>query len=150
MAELERRYVTAWVCALCLSAVWIVAALPKVLDPASFLAAVKTYQILPHGAAVAVSLWLPWLEASIAVALLVPPLRQAAFVASAALMTIFLVGLLQAWARGLSITCGCFGTPGVTGPGDYLWAFLRDVVLLSVAAFGIWLVRGVPASVKSV
>jgi hypothetical protein len=48
------------------------------------------------------------------------------------------VGIASAWARGLSIDCGCFGGGGQLGPGrhpNYAPEILRDVGLLLVAAF---------------
>ena len=43
--------------------------------------------------------------------------RGAAAVAGL-LMLVFVAGIASAWARGLSIDCGCFGTGGPVAPGD--------------------------------
>ena len=55
-------------------------------------------------------------------------------------MAVFVIGISQAWARGLSIDCGCFGGGGQVEPGtaNYLTPLLRDVGLL---ALGIYLFR---------
>ena len=56
----------------------------------------------------------------------------------------FLVGVGSAWARGLSIECGCFGNGGFTSnpvPG-YVREIALDTVLIGLAA---WLLRH-PAS----
>jgi hypothetical protein len=57
---------------------------------------------------------------------------------SALLMLAFVIGISQAWARGLSIDCGCFGGGGQVAPGEanYLTPLLRDAGL---AALGIYL-----------
>jgi hypothetical protein len=43
-------------------------------------------------------------------------------------MFAFIIGISQAWARGLSIDCGCFGGGGQVEPGtaNYLPELLRD------------------------
>lgn len=51
---------------------------------------------------------------------------------STAVLVLFIVGISQAWARGLIIDCGCFGekaTPDGQGM-DYLLTILRDVVFI--------------------
>jgi hypothetical protein len=55
-------------------------------------------------------------------------------------MLIFVIAISQAWARGLSIDCGCFGGGGKVAPGEtkYLSEILRD---LGLAALGIYLIR---------
>jgi hypothetical protein len=52
---------------------------------------------------------------------------------------VFVVGVAQAWARGLSIDCGCFGGGGAVAPGDtaYLQELMRDTSFLVLAA---WLI----------
>ncbi|MDN5750752.1 MAG: DoxX family protein, partial [Pseudonocardia sp.] len=49
----------------------------------------------------------------------------------------FVVGIASAWARGLRIDCGCFGTGGELGAGEdpaYGWDLLRDAGLLALSA----------------
>ena len=55
---------------------------------------------------------------------------------SAALLVVFLAGLAQAWVRGLSIDCGCFGGGGAVAADQtrYGTEILRDGALLVVAA----------------
>jgi hypothetical protein len=59
--------------------------------------------------------------------------------ASAALLLVFIAGVTQAWARGLSIDCGCFGGGGAVAPSEtsYGWELLRDAGFLLMAG---WLV----------
>jgi hypothetical protein len=42
-------------------------------------------------------------------------------------MVLFLIAQAQAWARGLSLDCGCFGT--LTHEQVGLWTIVRDVSL---------------------
>jgi hypothetical protein len=52
-------------------------------------------------------------------------------------MFAFMIGISQAWARGLSIDCGCFGGGGQVEPGeaDYLTPLLRDTGLTLLAVY---------------
>ena len=58
---------------------------------------------------------------------------------AAALLFVFVVGVVQAWVRGLSIDCGCFGGGGAVEPGEtaYVQELLRDAGFLVMAG---WLV----------
>jgi hypothetical protein len=52
---------------------------------------------------------------------------------------VFIAGVTQAWARGLSIDCGCFGGGGAVAPDQttYGLELLRDAGFLLLAG---WLV----------
>ena len=54
-------------------------------------------------------------------------------------MLVFIAGVTQAWARGLSIDCGCFGGGGAVAPDQTAYGreLLRDAGFLLMAA---WLV----------
>jgi hypothetical protein len=51
-------------------------------------------------------------------------------------MAAFVVGIASAWARGLRIDCGCFGSGGALAAGEdpaYGWELARDGGLLLLA-----------------
>jgi hypothetical protein len=52
-------------------------------------------------------------------------------------MVLFIAAIAQAWARGLSIDCGCFGGGGTVDPGEtkYLSEILRDTGLALLALY---------------
>jgi hypothetical protein len=52
-------------------------------------------------------------------------------------MLAFIIAIAQAWARGLSIDCGCFGGGGTIDPEDtkYLSEIIRDIGLLALGIF---------------
>jgi hypothetical protein len=52
-------------------------------------------------------------------------------------MLVFIVAIAQAWARGLSIDCGCFGGGGSIDPEDtkYLSEIIRDLGLLLLGIY---------------
>ncbi|QNN53440.1 MauE/DoxX family redox-associated membrane protein [Nocardioides mesophilus] len=120
--------------------VWLVAGLLKIPDPAENVRAVRAYRLLPETVVPLVGHALPVLEILVGVCLLLGLLVRANAVLSAVLLLGFIVGISAAWARGMSIECGCFGGGG--GPAEnaqakYPWELARDFGLFILSA---WLV----------
>jgi uncharacterized membrane protein YphA (DoxX/SURF4 family) len=124
------------------AALFLFAAVPKLLDPATFARGVEGYRLLPQRGVYAVALALPWLEAFVGLALLgVPWLRRGAWALATLMLAVFAVALGSAAARGLDLRCGCFGGGEPVGAGD---AVLR-ALLTALALVGFRLERGGPA-----
>lgn len=119
-----------------LAGVFVLAGWPKLLDPDGTVRSVRAFQILPEAVVPAFGYALPVVELAIAVLLVIGLFTRAAALAFAGMMVMFLVGIAAAWARGLSIDCGCFGNTGATVvdpvPG-YVKDILRDLGYLAVA-----------------
>ena len=100
--------------------------------------AVRAYELLPIGFANFMGIILPFVEIGMGMLLILGAGTRIMGFAGAALMVIFVIGISWAWARGLSIDCGCFGGGGQVEPGtaSYLPELLRDAGL---AAMGIYL-----------
>ena len=116
----------------------------KVVDVETTVRSVRAYDLLPESLVRVTGTALPVLELGLAALLLTGLATRLAAALTAVLGTAFLVGVGSAWARGLSIECGCFGNSGFTSnpvPG-YLREIVLDAALLGVAA---WLRRH-PAS----
>ncbi|MGH3612256.1 MAG: MauE/DoxX family redox-associated membrane protein [Pseudonocardia sp.] len=111
-----------------LAAVWLVSGGLKALDPDQTYVAVRAYEVLPAAGVEVVAAVLPWLEITLGLLLLVGFGTRAVAAISAALLLVFIAGVVQAWARGLSIDCGCFGGGGPVEPGEtaYVPELLRD------------------------
>jgi uncharacterized membrane protein YphA (DoxX/SURF4 family) len=122
-----------------LAAVWLVSGLLKAVDPDQTYVAVRAYDVLPDAAVEVVAALLPWVELALAALLLAGIGVRLVAVLSAALLLGFVAGVIQAWARGLSIDCGCFGGGGAVEPGEtaYVQELLRDAGFLLMAG---WLV----------
>jgi uncharacterized membrane protein YphA (DoxX/SURF4 family) len=133
-----------WVLRLGVAGVFLYAGVLKMWDftgghPATpdFTVAIQRFEIIPWpDATVALALYLPWLEVIAALALFWKRLALGASVALAGLAAVFLVALGSAAARGLDISCSCFGKG--EGPVDYPTAILRDVVLLAACGALVW------------
>jgi uncharacterized membrane protein YphA (DoxX/SURF4 family) len=121
-----------------LAAVWIISGLLKAVDPAQTYVAVRAYDVLPREAVGVVAGVLPWFELALGLLLLLGIGTRLVAGLSAGLLLLFIAGVAQAWARGLSIDCGCFGGGGAVEPGQtqYVQEILRDVGFLALA---VWL-----------
>ncbi|GAA1627143.1 DoxX family protein [Catellatospora bangladeshensis] len=121
---------------LVLGAVLFVAGALKVTDLAGSVRAVGAYQLMPYEAAETAGAVLPFLEITVGILLLAGLATRFAAAVSALLLTAFTAGIISAWARGLSIDCGCFGGGGALAAGQspqYGWELPRDGLLLAVA-----------------
>jgi uncharacterized membrane protein YphA (DoxX/SURF4 family) len=99
--------------------------------------AVRAYEILPISIANFLGITLPFLEIAIGILLILGAATRIAAAVGGLLMVAFLFGISQAWARGLSIDCGCFGGGGQVAPGtaNYLPEILRDSALALMAIY---------------
>lgn len=122
-----------------LAAVWITSGLLKAVDPAQTYVAVRAYDVLPRSAVGIVAGVLPWFELALGLLLLLGIGTRVVAGLSAGLLLLFVAGVSQAWVRGLSIDCGCFGGGGAVAPGQtqYVGEILRDIGFLALAG---WLV----------
>ncbi|MFF5171442.1 MauE/DoxX family redox-associated membrane protein [Micromonospora sp. NPDC000089] len=121
-----------------LAAVWLIAGAAKVGDLAASGRAVNAYQVLPYDAATAIGAALPFVELALGVLLLLGLATRLAAGVSAGLLVVFIAGIASAWARGLAIDCGCFGSGGQLAAGQapsYLPEILRDLGFLALAGF---------------
>jgi uncharacterized membrane protein YphA (DoxX/SURF4 family) len=104
----------------------------KAMEPAMFLQDIESFQLLPYRWAWLVSIWLPYLEITAAVALLWGrKWTQAASGLLGAMLLVFVGATISAWARGLTLACGCFGHS--SEPSSYSWMLTRNLVLLALA-----------------
>lgn len=116
---------------LVLGGAFLWAGMLKASDVTVFAGQIAAYQLLPHAGNVLLAVTLPYVEILCGVLLLAGrKVRPAALLASV-LLLIFAIALISAWARGLSIDCGCF-RPGAASSSIPL-ALLRDAFLLALA-----------------
>ncbi|GAA0931425.1 MauE/DoxX family redox-associated membrane protein [Pseudonocardia zijingensis] len=121
---------------LLLGGVWLAAGASKITDLDASVRAVRAYRLLPETAAQVVGAGLPLVELLLGVLLVAGAGVRAAAVVSAVLMLGFVVGIASAWARGLRIDCGCFGSGGELAAGQdptYGIELARDAALLVLA-----------------
>ncbi|WP_051366911.1 DoxX family protein [Hamadaea tsunoensis] len=123
---------------LALAAVFLGAGLSKITDLAGSARAVNAYQLMSWPAAQVVGAVQPFVEIVIGLLLLAGLVTRFAAWLAAIGLVIFISGIASAWARGLSIDCGCFSKGGQLPVGvapNYTWDIVRDTLFLALAIF---------------
>ena len=129
---------------LILGGVLLAAGLLKVTHPAKSAMAVRAYEVLPIPVANFLGYSLPWIEVGISLLLILGVAVKPAAIFGGFLMFLFIAAISQAWARGLTIDCGCFGGGGQVAKGEtkYLEEILRDTGLVILAIYLVMYPRG--------
>ena len=122
---------------LILGAVLLVAGALKVPNLPKSAMAVRAYEMLPIPIANFLGYTLPWIEIGLGLLLIVGVTVKISGALGALTMLAFIIAMSQAWARGLSIDCGCFGGGGTIDPEDtkYLSEIIRDIGLMALGIF---------------
>ena len=105
---------------------------------------VRAYELLPVGLANFFGYVLPWIEIGMGLLLIAGVAVSIVGLLGALTMFAFVVAIAQAWARGLSIDCGCFGGGGQVDPEDtkYLSTILRDIGFLLLGVYLYYFPKG--------
>lgn len=134
---------TGWVglaARLILGGVLVVAGALKVGAVGESILAVRAYRLLPYDLTTVVGTVLPFAEVVLGLLLITGTFTRISGILGALLMVAFIIGIGSAWARGLTLDCGCFGGGGEISAEEafaaYPWEIARDVGL---AACGAWL-----------
>src|SRR4051812_30179451 len=123
---------------LVLAVVFAAAGWPKLIDPDGTVRSVRAFRLVPEVLVPAFGYGLPMLELVLALLLIVGLLTRWAAAVVGVLLIMFMIGIAAAWARGLAIECGCFGStsgPVVDPTRGYALGLLRDAGLLLLAGF---------------
>ena len=135
MKKIRIFQVVEFLCRLGLGVLFIYSALAKISDPYDFAFSVMRYRVLPDFTIGVFSLTMPMLELLAGLSMIFTKwLRESALLVTG-MFALFIVALVQALARGLDISCGCFGVPSAGGREEILIALIRDVVLVVPAAW---------------
>ncbi|MCG3192726.1 MAG: hypothetical protein DIJKHBIC_01973 [Thermoanaerobaculia bacterium] len=129
-----------------LGLIFIIAALPKIVDPPSFAHMVLNYRILPGSLVNLSALVLPWFELLAGLALVLGIFRRTASVWIGVLLCVFMgaIALNLFWDN--PIECGCFD-PKDAGKSveerffDMKALLLRDAGMLLMVAQSLWAER---------
>lgn len=105
---------------------------------------VRAYELLPVGLANFLGYVLPWIEIGMGLLLIAGVWVSIVGLLGALTMFAFVVAIAQAWARGLSIDCGCFGGGGQVDPEDtkYLSSILRDIGFMLLGVYLYYFPKG--------
>jgi putative oxidoreductase len=120
-----------WLARIIVGGAFAYAGVIKAWDPAAFQVEIDRYRLVPPVIAWLAAAYLPYLEVAAALALFHRRAARAGRLVIAGLLIIFVAALVAAWARGLNISCGCFGATTEESP-NYPWWVGRDLLLLAM------------------
>lgn len=129
------------VCRFGLAAVWLISGYLKFIDPVGTKKSVEAYELFPMDLAHMIGTVLPLFELALGILLLLGVFLRPVAAVSALMFLAFAIGIGSAWARGLTIDCGCFGVGGENpdaGAWTYIQGIGKDIVFFLMA---IWTVK---------
>ena len=126
---------------LVVSAVFLTAAIPKVLDPVAFATDIDNYRMLPDALIGPMAIGMPLLEAIIGLSLVTGIHARGASIVAAGMLLAFVVAMVQAIVRGIDLDCGCFGHVVEARVG---WLTVSRNVVLALACGAITLGPDLP------
>jgi hypothetical protein len=106
----------------------------KLRDPQQFFDDVRNFKLTGWDASLVIAMYLPWLEVVVGVALILRRWSTGAAALSLVMSVVFLGAIVSAWARGLDISCGCFGHDDANRT-NYPLHVGMDVAILLASAF---------------
>lgn len=121
-----------WTTRVVVGGLFVVAGVLKLSDPNAFAIEIVNYRLLPELAPYA-AVGLPPVEVAIGLAMVAPAdiWRRAGAACATGLMVVFTLAVASAVARGMDVSCGCFGSSS----GSVTWVTVaRDIVLVLAAA----------------
>jgi len=134
---------------LLLGLVFALSAVTKITAPGAFRDGVAAYHLLPRDLITPFAMALPWIEALIALYLLIGLFLRPTAIVTAALLVMFTAAIAISLARGnTGHGCGCFGDSGIGSLPPVQWLaggatitpfdVVRDLVFILLAAAVYW------------
>lgn len=111
-----------------IGALFVYAGVVKIIDPVEFARDIDNYKMLPWSIGIGLALYLPWLEIFCGLALITGILFRGSVFIVTALMAVFIAASIVAKARGLDVSCGCFGH--ASKYLNFSWHLALDFLLL--------------------
>ena len=112
---------------LVLGFIFIFASIEKIAQPEEFAKAITNYRLLPTPAVNLFAIVLPWVELLAGLFLILGLLVRGSSLLLTFLLSLFALAIAISLARGLDISCGCFGTASARKVG---WTALGEDLLM--------------------
>ena len=119
---------TSQVIAILIGGLFIYTGVIKAIGPVEFARDIDNYKMLPWRVAVWLALYLPWLEIFCGLALITRILYRGSVFIVTGLISLFIIASIVAKARGLDVSCGCFGH--ASKYLNFSWHLALDFLLL--------------------
>jgi len=115
-----------------LGIIFVVAALPKIVDPPSFAHMIYNYKLIPWALVKPMALVMPWIELLCGLALILGIWKGTARTIIAALLLTFIIAISINLLRGNAIDCGCFDVTAAGKTNEERLADMRLVILRDI------------------
>jgi putative oxidoreductase len=103
----------------------------KLKDPYAFSQMLDNYQLFSKGMLPFLTSYIPLLELTLSLSLLLPVTYKAALYGNVFLLMVFQGALLSLLIRGIDADCGCLGSLG----SSPIFAVMRNFILLGITMF---------------
>jgi uncharacterized membrane protein YphA (DoxX/SURF4 family) len=125
-----------------LGALFVAAALPKILDPPSFAHMIYNYRILPGPLVNVMALVLPWSELLAGLGLILGLFRGGSSLLITGFLLVFVAAISWNLFRGNAIECGCFDVSAAGWSEEkklaaMRWDLWRDAGMLLLAGISL-------------
>ena len=128
MAGEKVKQIVLRIIAVIIGALFIYAGAVKIIEPVEFARDIDNYKMLPWRLGIFLALYLPWLEIFCGLALITRVLYRGGIFIVTTLMSLFIIASIVAKARGLDVSCGCFGH--ASKYLNFSWHLVFDIALL--------------------
>ena len=121
-----------------LGLVFLFAGIAKISDPVRFIFTLRQFNLFSEAVIPFMALYLPWLEFTLGLFLILGLLYRASAFLLACLNTMFAIVILTVIARGMEIDCGCFGMFAdvlkIPDSAD-IKAIIRNVIFIGISVY---------------
>jgi putative oxidoreductase len=120
---------------LLIGGIFIYASIYKIFNPADFAVSIRNYLIIPASWSNVVALTLPWVEIVAGAFLILGIQVRPCALLTTGMLGVFLGAIIYAFAIGLDIDCGCFGSAATSGGRIGVSYIARDTTLFLISLF---------------
>ena len=125
----SNKYLQITLCVI-IGGVFVYSSIGKLFSPEEFAKIIYNYDFLPLFLVNVFAIILPYVQLVAGVLLIFGVFKKGNSAILITLLVVFLIALLQAYARGLDINCGCFSLDTEASKNDILGRIVEDVILL--------------------
>ena len=136
-----------WVIRIVIGIVFIYASFYKIISPFDFAKSIRNYDMMPIELVNLPAIILPYLEFICGILLITGKMRKGTSFWMIIMLVGFIIGLTQAYMRGLDIDCGCFNPlENASSKSEILVRIVEDFLML--AGFLIYMIFGGKTEIK--
>jgi uncharacterized membrane protein YphA (DoxX/SURF4 family) len=112
---------------------FVISSITKIQEPAKFMDSIEAYGIIPKLFVHPMAMIVPWLQIAAGLLFIFDIYSQSAALIISGLLAAYTIAIAQAFARGLSMECGCFDMiPWMEDKVGWS-AIIRDLIFLGMS-----------------